>query len=129
MLKLKVENRTSLGIDHIFQLQPKCKCKIYPKPKPHSNKSDVYKEQAHICSSHTQLIGKTGCNMEAMMLKKVPYVSYYRHFNSDFRSLFKSSTFRINNNYFLSISKPKAHCIQRLWVQYSFFSCNSDCVS
>lgn len=55
---LKIKNRSSLGIDHVFELQKKGKCEINGKTNPKGCKREVDKEKPDIFGSHSQLIGK-----------------------------------------------------------------------
>lgn len=71
---LKIKDRRSLGVEHIFELKQKSKNQIKDETKTEGSKGKVNEEKSDVFSTHSQFICKAGRDIKSMSFKKVPYV-------------------------------------------------------
>ena len=69
---LEVKNRSSLGIDHVFEAQQEGQDQVKGKAGTEGCERQVDKEKPHTPCPHPQFVSKSGGHVKSMSLKKMP---------------------------------------------------------
>lgn len=93
---LQIENRTSFGIDQIFEPKKKSEGEIKGKPNSERGKGEINKKQTNIFNPNSQAIRQARTHIKTVSLKIISYsINQTQH--------------RAKITYFCNNFKPKLH--------------------